>query len=204
MKPHHPTSPLRWPRLGCAAWLALAVALSGCGAMQAQNPGGALRPVNAVAAEDGRPLMLHGHDVVSYFTEQRHRLGLAQHQSVHQGVVFRFASAEHQRLFEADPGRYLPQFGGYCSNGIAYGIPWGGNADAWLVHQGKLYIFGGQSSKEAFMLDLPGNLALAQRYWQDEIAGRNSFVQRAKRLVFRVPHYKSDAELAAAVAAAKK
>lgn len=200
-----PPAPLTTlPRLSRAAVLATAVALAGCGAMQAQNPGGTLRPVNAVAAEDGRPLMLKGHDVVAYFTEQRHRLGLAQHQSVYQGVVFRFASAEHQRLFDADPTRYLPQFGGYCSSGIVYGIPWGGDADTWLMHQGKLYIFGGQSSKDAFMLDLPGNLALAQRYWQDEVAGSNSFVQRAKRLVLRVPHYKTGAELAAEVAAAKK
>ena len=39
------------------------------------------------------------------------------------------------------------------------------------------------------------NLALADRYWRDEVAGSNSYLQRTKRLVFRVPHYKSGAEL---------
>ena len=44
---------------------------------------------------------------------------------------------------------------------------------------------------------------LADTYWATEVAGSNSFWQRAKRLVFRVPHYKTGEELAALVAAAK-
>ncbi len=189
---------------GLLVLLATLAALAGCGAMQAQNPDSPLRPVNASAGNDGVPLMLQGHDVVAYFTEQRHRPGVPQFRSVYQGVTFQFASAEHKALFDAAPARYLPQFGGYCANGIVYGIPWGGDADTWLVHEGRLYIFGGQASKDAFLLDLPGNLAHARHYWAEEVAGHHSFVQRARRLVFRVPHYKSGADLAAAVAAAKQ
>ena len=50
---------------------------------------------------------------------------------------------------------------------------------------------------------MPGNIALADRYWKDEVAGNNSFLQRDKRLVFRVAHYKSGEELAKMVAEAK-
>ena len=49
--------------------------------------------------------------------------------SVYKDVTFRFASAEHKKMFDAAPEKYLPQFGGYCTNGIVYGIPWGGDAD---------------------------------------------------------------------------
>lgn len=188
-----------------AAWLALslsALLLGGCSAMQAQNPSGALKPVNAVPDGDAR-LMLKGHDVVAYFTQGRHALGQAQFSSLHEGVSFRFASAEHKALFDANPARYLPQYGGFCADGIVYGIPWGGDADTWRIEAGKLYIFGGQGSKDAFELDVPGNTALADRYWKDEVAGSNSFIQRTWRLVWRVPHYKSGAELAEMVAAAK-
>ena len=196
----------RWSvaRLALPIALSAVVGLAGCSAMQAQNPSSALKPVNATATEDGTPLMLKGHDVVAYFTDKAHLMGLPAHQSNYQGVAFRFASAEHKAMFDADPKRFLPQYGGYCANGIAYAIPWGGDADTWLVHQGKLYIFGGQGSMDAFLLDVPANLALAERYWADEVAGSNSYLQRSKRLVFRVPHYKSGAELAAMVAAAGK
>lgn len=190
-------------RLFHALVLVAAVALTGCSAMQAQNPSSTLRPVNAVPGEGDERLMLKGHDVVAYFTQGRHALGSGQFKSTHEGVSFRFTSAEHKALFDANPAKYLPQYGGFCANGIVYGIPWGGDADTWRMIDGRLYVFGGQGSKEAFELDLAGNLKLADRYWADEVAGSNSFWQRSKRLVFRVPHYKSGAELAKEVAAAK-
>ena len=177
--------------------------LTGCGAMSAQNPSGAYRPVNAVAEGEAANLLLKGADVVAYFTQGAYQPGKAEFSSRHEGVDLRFASAEHKALFEQAPAKYLPQFGGYCANGIVYGIPWGGDADTWKIIDGKLYIFGGQASKDAFELDEAGNLALANQYWTEEIAGGNSFFQRFKRLVLRVPHYQSGEELANAVAAAK-
>ena len=148
-------------------------------------------------------VMLAGADVVAYFTLGKYTPGTPQFQSTHEGVVFHFASAEHKQAFDAAPQKYLPQFGGYCANGVVYGIPWGGDADTWKMIDGRLFIFGGQGSKDAFLLDEKANVALADRYWQQEVSGNHSFVQRAKRLVFKVPHYKSGDELAKAVAAAK-
>jgi YHS domain-containing protein len=191
-------------RLLIASSTAAAAALAGCGAMMAQNPSSALKPVNAVADDADARLMLKGHDVVAYFTLGRHALGSPQFKSVYEGVTFRFMSAEHKALFDANPKKYQPEYGGYCANGIAYGIPWGGDADTWKMIDGRLFINGGPGSKAAFELDLPRNIALADKYWREEVAGSNSFLQRAKRLVFRVPHYKSGDELAAAVAAAKQ
>lgn len=188
-----------WALAACAA----VVGLSGCAAMSAQNPSSSLRPVNAVSDAADARVILAGHDVVAYFTQGRHALGSVQFKSVFEDVTFRFTSAEHKRLFDENPRKYLPQFGGYCANGIAYGLPWGGDADTWRIDNGRLYIFGGQASRDAFELDPPRNLALAEKYWAEEVAGRHSFLQRAKRMVFRVPHYKGGEELAREVAAAK-
>lgn len=183
--------------------LLLAAMLSGCGSMLAQNPASRLRPVNAVA--DGRDgsVMLKGADVVAYFQQGRYAQGNPQLSSTYEQVTFRFSSPEHKAMFDREPARYLPQYGGYCANGIAYGIPWGGDADTWKIIGNKLYIFGGQASKDAFELDEKRNLELADRYWQDEIAGSNSFFRRIWRLVVKVPHYRSGEELAQAVAEAK-
>jgi YHS domain-containing protein len=182
---------------------AAAAVLSGCAPMFTQSPGEGLSPVNAVADGEDRHLILFGHDVVSYFTAGRHQMGSPAHRSVHKGVTFRFASAENKKLFDASPGKYLPQYGGYCANGIVYGIPWGGDADTWRIIDGKLYIFGGAGSRDAFLVDTARNLALAEKYWNEEVNGANAFWQRAKRLVLRVPHYKSGEELAQEVARAK-
>ena len=188
-------------RTGCAA--VLLAALAGCGAITAQNPSGTLKPVNAVADNPEGRLMLKGADVVAYFTQGKFAQGSPQYRSSYQGVDFRFASAEHKALFDKEPAKYLPQYGGYCANGIVYGIPWGGDADTWKLVDGKLYIFGGRGSMDAFLLDEKANVAMADKYWKDEVSGSNSFIQRSKRMVLRVPHYKSGEELAKMVADAK-
>jgi YHS domain-containing protein len=185
------------------ALAAAALVLTGCAPLVTQSPGQGLSPVNAVSEGEDKHLMLFGHDVVSYFTEKRHRPGNPAIKSVYKDVTFRFSKPEHKAMFDAAPEKYIPQFGGYCTNGIVYGIPWGGDADRWEIIDGKLYIFGGQGSRDAFMLDVRRNMALANKYWSEEVSGSNAFWQRSKRMVFRVPHYKSGKELADDVAKAK-
>ena len=189
--------------LRTTAVLVLATSLAGCSALIAQNPSGNLKPVNAVADNPEGRLLLKGADVVAYFTQNKYVQGNPQFRSTYEGVDFRFSSAEHKALFDKDPAKYQPQYGGYCADGIVYAIPWGGDADTWKMLDGKLYIFGGQGSKDAFELDEKRNLALADKYWADEVSGSNSFIQRSKRLMFKVAHYKTGAELAKMVAEAK-
>ena len=188
---------MRMPLVLRLAAAARAVSLAGCTAMLAQNPSSPLKPVNAMSEGGDEHVMLKGHDMVAYFTDGKHMPGLAAIKSVHQGVTFRFASAEHKALFDANPAKYIPQYGGFCANGIAYAIPWGGDADTWRIDDGKLYIFGGAGSKRAWEIDRQLNLQLAEKYWAEEVSGSNSFFQRSKRLVLRVPHYKCGAELEA-------
>ncbi len=183
--------------------IVISVLLSACSAINAQNKSEGYQPANATPDEQGNALMLKGFDVVSYFVDNKHEMGRAEFRSTYKGITFQFASAEHKALFDKEPTKYLPEFGGYCANGIAYGIPWGGDGDTWKMIDGKLYIFGGTGSRDAFLLDEKNNLALAQKYWKDEIEGNNSFWQRTKRMIIRVPHYKSGEELAKAVAEAK-
>ncbi|MBL8382890.1 MAG: hypothetical protein JNM90_07455 [Burkholderiales bacterium] len=176
---------------------ACALLLPACAPLITQSPDGSIRPLNASADGDDRHLMLFGHDVVAYFTEGRHRRGDPTIRTVIDGVTFRFATHEHKALFDRDPQRYMPQYNGYCANGIVYGIPWGGDADSWRIINGKLYIFGGKGSRDGFYVDLPRNIALADKYWNEEVKGANAFVQRLRRYIFnRVPHYQSGAELA--------
>lgn len=189
----------------CIAAVAVlgAVSLGGCSAINAQNKGEGYQPVNATPDAEGNAVMLKGYDVVSYFVDNKHAMGSTQFKSNYKGIIFQFASADHKALFDKEPTKYLPEFGGYCSDGIVYGIPWGGDGDTWIMREGKLYIFGGQGSKDAFLVDEKNNMPLAQKYWKEEISGSNSFIQRSKRLMIRVPHYKSGEELAKLVAEAK-
>lgn len=191
------------PRPAPLTALLLALSLTACAPLVTQSPGQGLSPVNAVADGEVKHLMLAGHDVVSYFTEGTHRKGEPGWRSDYKGVTFYFSKASHKALFDAGPEKYLPQYGGYCANGIVYGIPWGGNADTWRIIDGRLFIFGGAGSRDGFMVDPVRHVALADRFWKEEVEGSNALVQRSRRLLFKVPHYKSGEDVAAEVARAR-
>lgn len=193
----------RYRPLAALAVVVSLVALGGCGALVAQNPPGNYKPVNAVVDSPEERLFLKGADVTAYFTQGAYVQGKPEFRSTFEGIDFRFASAQSKALFDQSPAEYLPQYGGYCANGVMFGIPWGGDADSWKMIGGKLYMFGGQGSKDAFLLDDKRHIALADKYWAEEVSGNNSFIQRTKRLIFRVPHYQSGEEQARLVAAAK-
>ena len=154
-------------------------------------------PFRTTSGGADEKLMLLGHDAVAYFSQKAAVKGDPAIKLEHLGVTYRFASEANKAAFQQAPSRYMPQFGGFCANGINYAVPWGagGGPDTWRIYRGKLYVFGGQSSRDHFEIETERNLELAHRYWNDEVAGSNALLTRYKRLVFRVPHYKTDAAL---------
>ena len=148
-------------------------------------------------------VMLEGHDALAYFTRNVAVPGDPAITSSLAGVTWHFASAANKAEFERNPKKYMPQFGGFCSNGINYAVPWGGGGgpNTWRIYRGRLYVFGGQQPRDHFEMETELNLKRAHHYWNAEVAGANAVVTRYKRLVLRVPHYKTDAALQAEWAA---
>lgn len=174
--------------------------LSGCASVATAggtaDQGPPFRTTSDAAASQ---LMLMGHDAVAYFTQNDAVPGNPAIQAEHLGVTWRFASEANKATFLREPTKYMPQFGGFCSNGINYAVPWGagGGTNTWRIYRGKLYVFGGQSSRDHFEMETELNLQRAHHYWTTEIAGANPLWVRYKRMVLRVPHYQSDAALQA-------
>ncbi len=84
---------------------------------------------------------IEGYDPVAYFTAGKAVKGDKDFQLEHNGVNWHFASAENRELFRTEPGRYSPQFGGYCAYAVAakeelVGI----DPKAWSIVAGKLYL----------------------------------------------------------------
>jgi hypothetical protein len=190
---------------GASAALGLAAGLSSCGApplapgapMQPDSPNDG--PYRTTSRGIDKWVMLEGHDAVAYFNRNAAVQGDPAITSNHRGVAWRFASSANKVEFEREPKKYMPQFGGFCSNGINYAIPWGGGGgpESWRIYRGKLYVFGGQKARDHFEMETELNLRRAHHYWNVEVAGSNPLATRALRFVLRVPHYKSDAALQA-------
>ncbi len=61
--------------------------------------------------------------------------------------VYLFATAETKATFEQDPARYEIQLGGMCAK---MGRTAGGNPADFIVHEGKIYIFGSDDCHKKF------------------------------------------------------
>jgi len=86
------------------------------------------------------PLALRGYDTVSYFTVGKPQLGTIRHAVAHNGAIYWFTSENNKKLFEADPGAYLPQYGGFCAFGVTQTTKFDGDPLLWNIHNGKLYL----------------------------------------------------------------
>lgn len=96
------------------------------------------RPVNTLGSSDG--VAIRGYDPVAYFRDGGPRLGKVEFSVRHAGAVWRFTSAQHRALFEADPERYLPAYGGFCAYGTSRGYLVKIEPEAWTIVDGRLYL----------------------------------------------------------------
>jgi YHS domain-containing protein len=94
-------------------------------------------------------VVLKGHDPVAYFTEGKPVKGDAKFSYDFDDQRYHFASAKHRAMFVADPDKYVPQFGGYCTGSMSRGVRNEGNPEAWVMVDGKLYVFGAKDSEMA-------------------------------------------------------
>ncbi|MBK9176362.1 MAG: YHS domain protein [Flavobacteriales bacterium] len=91
---------------------------------------------------DAKGLWVEGHDPVAYFTQNKAVKGSPQIALTHQGATFRFSSTAHRDLFQKEPGRYMPQYGGWCAFAMGdYGKKVEVDPETFKVKDGKLYLF---------------------------------------------------------------
>lgn len=110
-------------------------------------------------------LAVEGYDLVGFFTASAMVPGRAEFQVEHQGAIYRFASVKNRDLFVANPAAYLPQYGGYCAVGAAYGGLFPTQANTWAIVNGKLYLNKNPKVAATFAKDIPGFIAKADAQW---------------------------------------
>ena len=114
---------------------------------------------------DSSRLALKGYDPVAYFTEGKPVQGKPEFTARHEGATYRFASAANRDAFLAGPGKYAPQYGGYCAYGLASGYKAPIEPDAWTIVDGKLYLNYNQSVRSRWSSDIPGFIRKADANW---------------------------------------
>jgi YHS domain-containing protein len=145
-------------------------------------------------ASDGDPVMLLGHDPVAYFTMGKAVRGDPKLKVSLPHRTYYFVNEEHRRLFNADPAKYEPQHGGFCSNGTPFKIKLGSDPTEWEIHEGRLFIFGDIVGHSFWRLDPKFNVTHADQVWAEiKDLGWRSATLRA--WINPVPWYRSHASL---------
>jgi YHS domain-containing protein len=85
-------------------------------------------------------IAIGGYDTVSFFIGDQPVEGSAEYAVMWKGVVWRFASARNQEVFESNPRAYAPRFGGYCAYAVSQGYLASGSPSDWQIVDGRLYI----------------------------------------------------------------
>src|SRR5690242_3849729 len=87
--------------------------------------------------KDGKGIAIKGYDPVAYFTQSRPVKGTSSFTHSYMGATWWFVNPEDRDLFVRDPGKYAPQYGGYCAYGVSQGHAVEIDPEAWRIVEGK-------------------------------------------------------------------
>jgi YHS domain-containing protein len=111
-----------------------------------------------------------GYDPVAFFTDAKPVNGSPFISATYRGAVYFFASEEHKRLFEQNPAKYAPQYGGFCAYGAALGKLFPVDISTWQVRHDKLYLNLNAEILKKFNADIENFIASADKNWPGLVA----------------------------------
>jgi hypothetical protein len=109
---------------------------------------------------------IKGYDPVAYFTEGKATKGKPAFEFVWQDAKWRFASAANRDLFQSDPEKYSPRYGGFCALGIAKGAKFDIDPNAWSIVGGRLYLNYDRGARDEWRKEADVNIRDADEKWR--------------------------------------
>lgn len=112
-----------------------------------------------------------GYDTVAYHTVGAPTKGSAQFSTEYQGATWHFASAANRDLFAANPSKYAPAYGGWCSAGASKGKKVVTKPEYWAVVDGQLYLNSSDAAhNKLFLGDTAATIRKGESNWKSIFA----------------------------------
>lgn len=127
---------------------------------------------------DNSNIALNGYSPVSYLDLGLAQKGDKQFKSEHNKVAYYFTSAKQKSVFDKNPQKYLPQYGGFCAFGVYAGAKFRVDPNKFIVKNGKYYLFLYNLELDAQQLWLAENnhnglVTAADKNWKKLVATYN-------------------------------
>ena len=87
---------------------------------------------------DSQGIAAHGYDPVAFFSEGKANKGDSHWRSTYEGATYYFQSDSNREMFDKDPAKYAPLYGGYCAMAMIMGKLEDVDPNFFVVHDGKL------------------------------------------------------------------
>ncbi len=112
-----------------------------------------------------RGVAIEGYDPVSYFADGKPAKGDDKIEATYNGALYHFVSQAHREIFEKDPAKYVPAYGGYCGYAASVGKVRPISPELWSIVDGQLVLQHSKGAVELWVKDVPGNKAKADTFW---------------------------------------
>ena len=116
---------------------------------------------------DANNVAIQGYDAVAYFTEGKPEKGKPEYAFFWNEAEWYFTGAAHRDMFAADPERYAPQFGGFCSVAMSKGVKVAADPEVWTIVDGKLYLKVTERGRDMFRRNARKYISGAEQNWAE-------------------------------------
>lgn len=127
-------------------------------------------------------LAIQGYDPVAYFTDNKATKGNPKFSSEYDGAKYLFASVEHKKIFDTNPEKYVPAYGGYCGYAASINRLSPISPEWFQIEDGKLILQHNKKAFDLFNKELKENVVKADANWPGLVAKNG--VAGGKTLVF--------------------
>ena len=108
---------------------------------------------------------IEGYDPVAYFTDNKPVKGVIKFESDYEGAKYHFLSAEHKALFDSNPAKYAPAYGGYCGYAASIDRLSPVSPEWFQIIDGKLILQHNKKAFDLFNKELKENVMKADQNW---------------------------------------
>lgn len=112
---------------------------------------------------------LEGYCPVAYFAVNKPVRGKPEFASTYNGVTYYLVSADAKKIFDNDPEKYLPAFGGWCAFGMSVEDKFPVDPTNFKIVNGRLMVFLRNKNVDALQLWNDGDeaalTAKAEAHW---------------------------------------
>lgn len=119
----------------------------------------------AIGKQPIADVAIKGYDSVAYFKAGKAIKGNESFSFQWRDMTWYFSTKENRDLFASDPGKYAPQYDGYCAWAMTEARKAQTDPEVWKIVNGKLYLNCSKSAYEKWSRDIPGNIKKADANW---------------------------------------